>query len=86
MGYFDLVLSDPLFAQLVIAGLLIFGVFGAWLFYGVYILFVFITFFDPVVMQYSMIVLAGVMAFHYFVAAVSVVSSDGQKSPFRDVT
>lgn len=86
MEYFDLVLSDVHFAELVIAGLVTFGVFGAWRFFAIYLLLVFITFTQPDIMQYSMIILAVVMSLHYALASLSVLFSNETKSPFKDVT
>lgn len=86
MTYLDTVLLDPLFSQLVIAGFIVFGVFGAWRFYSVYLLFVFVTFTDTDLMQSSMIILVVVMSFQYVITGFSSVFSNETKSPFKEVT
>jgi hypothetical protein len=82
MDYLSDVLTDPLFADWVIGGLLIFGTFGLWRFFQIYILLIVITFNDLPKMKTAMIVMIMVMSFHY---AVSLLGSR-TKSPFRDVT
>lgn len=82
MDYLTLVLNDPLFADYAIAGLVIFGIFGIWRFYLLYLFIVVITFFDANKMLYGIIFLVAVLSFHYTISLLTLT----QKSPFRDIT
>jgi len=82
MDYITAVLNDPVFADYVIAGLVIFGIFGLWRFYALYILMIVITFEDADKMKWGMIVLVMVLSFHYTISLLTLT----QKSPFRDIT
>lgn len=72
-----------MFADYAIAGLVIFGVFGSWRFYVLYLFIVVITFEDTGdKMMYGLIFLVVVMSFHYTISLLTL----SQKSPFRDIT
>jgi hypothetical protein len=82
MDYLSTVLTDPLFANYAIAGLIIFGIFGLWRFYVLYLFIVVITFTDSDKMKWGIIFLVAVLSFHY----LSTLLTLERKSPFRDVT
>ena len=82
MDYLTLVLEDPLFADYAIAGLVIFGIFGLWRFYALYLLIIVFTFNDATKMKYAIITLVMVLSFHYIISTLTPT----QKSPFRGIT